>query len=160
MYISAPTATTDSKYIHAYQQIAIQSQNLEFTGDGTTKDFIITGTIVVSSLNATAQTQIAVTRNNIAQTAGSDYTVETVGTNQVVRFATAPNENDVIKITRRQGVTYLPSVLTTNPHGNIVYPYDIYSFVIYYNGALLRPIHDYTFAGTTVTLDSERLAHY
>ena len=155
LYISAPTATTDSKYIHAYQQIAIQSQNLEFTGDGTTKDFIITGTIVVSSLNATAQTQIAVTRNNIAQTAGSDYTVETSGTNQVVRFATAPNENDVIKITRRQGVTYLPSVLTTTFSTATLFTVDdIYSFAIYYNGALLRPIHDYTFAGTTVTLVS------
>lgn len=155
LYISAPTATTDSKYIHAYQQIAIQSQNLEFTGDGTTKDFIITGTIVVSSLNATAQTQIAVTRNNIAQSAGSDYTVETSGTNQVVRFATAPNENDVIKITRRQGVTYLPSVLTTTFSTATLFTVDdIYSFAVYYNGALLRPIHDYTFAGTTVTLVS------
>ena len=155
LYISAPTATTDSKYIHAYQQIKIQSQTLRFTGDATTTDYIITGTIVVSSLNATAQTQIAVTRNNIAQTAGSDYTVQTSGTNQVVRFATAPNENDVIRITRRQGVTYLPSGLTTAFSTATLFTVDdIYSFAVYYNGALLRPIHDYTFAGTTVTLVS------
>jgi hypothetical protein len=153
LYISAPTATTDNKYIHAYQQIRIQSQTLNFTGNGSTTDYIITGTIVVSAVNGTAQTQIAVTRNNIAQTAGSDYTVQTSGTNQVVSFAIAPNNNDIIRITRRQGATYLPSVLTTAFSTATLYTVnDIYSFAVYYNGALLRPIHDYTFAGSTVTL--------
>ena len=153
LYISAPTATTSSNYVWAYQQVGVQSQTLQFTGDATTKDFIITGTIAVSAVNATAQTQIAVTRNNISQTAGGDFTVQTSGTNQVVRFASIPNENDSIVITRRQGVTYLPSGSTTAFSTATLFTVnDIYSFAVYYNGALLRPIHDYTFAGNTVTL--------
>ena len=153
LYISAPTATASGNYVWAYQQVGVQSQTLEFTGDGTTSAFTITGTIVVSSVNATAQTQIGVTRNNISQTAGADYTVITSGTNQQVKFTTAPNENDAIRITRKQGVTYLPSVLTTTFSTATVHSVtDIYSFAVYYNGALLRPIHDYTFAGSTVTL--------
>ena len=153
LYISAPTATTDSNYLYAYQQVEIQSQTLQFTASGSTTDFVIGGTIVVSGVNATAQTQIAVTRNNVAQTAGSDYTVQTVDDQQVVRFATAPNENDLIVVTRRQGVTYLPSVPTTTFSTATLFTVDdIYSFAVYYNGALLRPIHDYTFAGSTVTL--------
>ena len=153
LYISAPTATTTSDYVRVYQQVGVQSQTLKFTGDATTKDFIITGTIVVSAVNATAQTQIAVTRNNVSQVAGGDFTVQTSGTNQVVRFASSPNENDTIVITRRQGVTYLPSVPTTAFSTATVFSVtDIYSFAVYYNGALLRPIHDYTVAGNTVTL--------
>mgnify|MGYP001315870032 CR=1 FL=1 len=153
LYISAPTATTSSNYVYVYNQVSVQSQTLNFTGDGTTTDFIITGTIVVSGINATAQTQLGVTRNNVSQTAGSAYTVQTSGTNQVVRFATAPNENDKIRITRKQGVTYLPSTPTTAFSTATVFSVtDIYSFAVYFNGALLRPIHDYTFAGTTVTL--------
>jgi hypothetical protein len=153
LYISAPTATTSGDYVWAYQQVGVQSQTLNFTGDGTTRDFIITGTIVVSAVNATAQTQLGVTRNNISQTAGSGYTVQTSGTNQVVRFATAPNENDTIRITRLQGVTYLPTVSTTAFSTATVHSVtDIYSFSVYYNGSLLRPIFDYTFAGDTVTL--------
>ena len=153
LYISAPTATTSSNYVYAYNKVEVQNQTINFVGDGSTVDYIITGTIVVSSTNATAQTQLGVTKNNVSQTAGSAYTVQTSGTNQVVRFATAPNENDKIRITRLQGITYLPSTPTTAFSTSTVFSVtDIYSFAVYYNGALLRPIHDYTFAGTTLTL--------
>ena len=149
LYIGAP----EDNRIYAYNKVGVQSQTLKFVGDATTKDFIITGTIVVSAVNATAQTQIAVTRNNIAQTDGGDFTVQTSGTNQVVRFASAPNENDTIVITRRQGITYLPSVPTTTfSTAKLFTVNDIYSFSVFYNGALLRPTFDYTFAGSTVTL--------
>ena len=150
LYISAPE---DNK-VYAYNKIDVQTQTLAFVSDGTTTDFIITGTIVVSATNSVAQTQIAVTRNNIAQVVTTDYTVQTdTSGNQVVRFTTAPNENDEIKITRRQGVTYLPSVPTTTFSTATLYTVNnIYSFSVYYNGALLRPIHDYTFAANTVTL--------
>ena len=153
LYISAPTATTSSNYVWAYNQVSVQSQTLNFTGNGLTKDYIITGTIVVSGVNTTAQIQLGVTRNNISQTAGADFTVQTSGTNQVVRFTTAPNDNDTIRITRRQGVTYLPSTPTTAFSTATVFSVtDIYSFAVYYNGTLLRPIKDYTFAANTVTL--------
>ena len=153
LYISSPTATTSSDYVWAYNKVDVQTQTLNFTGNGTTTDFIITGTIVVSATNSTAQTQLGVNRNNVRQTAGAAYTVQTVGTNQVVRFATAPNDNDAVRITRLQGVTYLPTVNTTNFSTATVFSVtDIYSFSVYYNGALLRPIADYTFSGSTVTL--------
>ena len=155
LYISAPTATASSNYVYAYQQVGVQDQTIEYTANGTTTDFIITGTIVVSSVNSTAETQIGVTRNNVSQIVTTEYTVETVGGNQVVRFITAPNENDEIRITRKQSVTYLPSVPTTTFSTATVFSVtDIYSFAVYYNGELLRPIHDYTFAGNTVTLIS------
>ena len=152
LYISAPE---DNK-IYAYNKVDVQSQTLNFTGDGSTTDFIIAGTIVVSSTNAVAQTQIGVTRNNVSQTAGATFTVgNNLAGNQIVKFTTAPNNNDKIRITRLQGVTYLPSVPTTAFSTATLFTVnDIYSFSVYYNGALLRPIFDYTFAGSTVTLIS------
>ena len=71
MYISAPA---DNK-VYAYNKVNVQDQRLEFTGDGANSNFVIQPTIQVSASVATAQTQIAVTRNNVAQTAGADYTV-------------------------------------------------------------------------------------
>ena len=91
MYISAPE---DNK-IYAYNKVDVQSQTLNFTGDGSTTDFIIAGTIVVSSTNAVAQTQIGVTRNNVSQTAGATFTVgNNLAGNQIVKFTTAPNNNE------------------------------------------------------------------
>jgi len=152
LYISAPE---DNK-IYAYNKVDVQGQTLNFTGDGSTTDYLIEGSIIVSATNGTAQTQIGVTRNNVSQTAGVAFTVvDDANSKQVVRFTTAPNNNDKIRVTRLQGVTYLPSVPTTAFSTATLFTVnDIYSFSVYYNGALLRPIFDYTFAGSTVTLIS------
>ena len=68
MYVSAPA---DNK-VYAYNKINVQDQRLEFTGDGTNSTFVIEPTAGVYSRQP-AQTQIAITRNNVAQTAGVDF---------------------------------------------------------------------------------------
>ena len=152
MYVSAPA---DNK-VYAYNKINVQDQRLEFTGDGTNSTFVIEPTIQVSTVDATAQTQIAITRNNVAQTAGADFTVSTaVGGLQQVNFTTPPNENDDIVIIRRQSQTYFPTVSTTNfSFSTLFTASDTYSMTVLNDNKLLRPFFDYSIVGTDIVLGS------
>jgi len=151
MYISAPA---DNK-VYAYNKIDVQAQRLEFTGDGSNSNFVIQPTIQVSASVATAQTQIAVTRNNVAQTAGSDYTVSVSAGLQQVNFTTPPNENDDIVIIRRQSQTYFPTISTTNfSFSTLFTASDIYSMTVVNDSKLLRPFFDYSIVGTDIVLGS------
>ena len=151
MYISAPA---DNK-VYAYNKVNVQDQRLEFTGDGANSDFVIQPTIQVSASVATAQTQIAVTRNNVAQTAGADYTVSVTAGLQQVNFTTPPNENDDIVIIRRQSQTYFPIGSTTDfSFSTLFTASDIYSMTVINDSKLLRPFFDYTIVGTNVVLGS------
>ena len=149
MYISAPA---DNK-VYAYNKVNVQNQRLEFTGDGANSNFVIQPTIQVSASVATAQTQIAVTLNNVTQTAGADYTVSISAGSQQVNFTTPPNENDDIVIIRRESQSYFPTISTTNfSFGTLFTANDIYSMTVIVDGKLLRPFFDYSIVGTDIVL--------
>jgi hypothetical protein len=151
MYMSAPA---DNR-VYAYNKVNVQDQRLEFTGDGLNSTFVIQPTIQVSAAVATAQTQIAVTRNNVAQDAGTDYTVSEFFGVQQVNFTTPPNENDAIVIIRRQSQTYFPVINTTTfSFATLFTASDIYSFTVIIDSKLMRPYYDYTVVGTNVVLRS------
>ena len=152
MYISAPA---DNK-VYAYTKVEVQSQQLEYTGDGTTTVFVIEPTIVVDANDATATTQIGVTVNNIPKTGGgTDWTLSTVGGVQRITFNDALNEDDALRVIRLQSATYFPSVVTTDFSFTTLFTAsDIYSFAVYHDNVLLRPFFDYTIVGTDVVLGS------
>ena len=152
MYIGAPA---DNK-VYAYSKVEVQSQKLEYTGDGSTTAFVIEPTIVVNASDATATTQIGVTVNNIPQTGGGvDWTLSTVSGVQRITFNTALNQGDELRIIRLQSATYFPSVSTTDfSFSTLFTASDIYSFSVYHDNILLRPFFDYTIVGTDVVLGS------
>ena len=152
MYISAPA---DNK-VYAYSKVEVQSQMIEYTGDGSTTAFNIQPTIVVDSNDATATTQIGVTVNNIPQTGGgTDWTLSTVSGVQRITFNSPLNQGDELRIIRLQSATYFPSVSTTDfSFAKLFTANDIYSFSVYHNNVLLRPFFDYTIVGTNVVLGS------
>jgi hypothetical protein len=155
MYVSAPA---DNK-VYAYNKIDVQTQRLEFVSDGITTKFPIQPTIQVSANDATAQTQITITRNNVAQVpgVGQDFTVLTESGIQQVVFNNnnIPNENDALVIVRRTSQSYFPTISTTNfSFSTLFTASDIYSFSVVNDSKLLRPFFDYTIVSTDVVLYS------
>ena len=151
MYISEPA---DNK-VYAYTREDVQSQVLDFTGDGTTVNFTIEPTILVDTNLVTAQTQLGVTKNNNATVAGSDWSLVLVNSVQTVQFAVAPNDGDTIRIIRLQSQQNIGDGSTVAfDIGPLFTANDIYGFSVFIGDTLQRPTYDYTFAGTTITFTS------
>ena len=151
MYISEPA---DNK-VYAYTREDVQTQRLDFVGDGTTKTFVIEPTIVVDNNLVTAQTQLGVTKNNLATVAGSDWSLVESGGLQTVQFVTAPNNGDTIRIIRLQSKQFVGNNVTTvYDIGSVFTATDEYSFALYVNDVLQRPTYDYTFSSPNITFVS------
>lgn len=145
MYVGAPG--DDSVY--AYNKVEVQSQSLNFVGDGDTTNFDISSTIIIdddSSQAGVGSQQIGVLVNNLPKIAGTDW----VYSSGEVAFTTAPNIGDEITITRSQSKTYLPATSTTEFSVEDLYTaVDIYSFSAIVNDVIQRPYLDYTFNPST-----------
>ena len=151
MYISSPADNN----IDAYNLVNVQSQSVEYTGDAVTTSFAITPAIVVSGTLLTAQTQIGVTVNNIPKLAGVDWNLESVSGTTNVKFTTALNNGDDLRITRLLSYIDNTVVAETTFDTSMLYTVtDIYSFAVYVNNVLQRPGIDYTFVGNDVVLSS------
>jgi hypothetical protein len=152
MYMSEPA---DNK-VYAYNRVDVQSQRLDFVGDGTTRTFAIQPTIVVDSNLVTAQTQLGVTKNNNATIAGVDWTlIETISGIQTVQFTVAPNNGDTIRIIRLQSQQNVGDGSTVAFDISALYTAtDVYGFAVYVDDILQRPTYDYTFSGGTLTFTS------
>ena len=148
MYVGSPG---DDK-VYCYNKVDVQKQSMEFTGNGTNNSFVISGTIIVdddSSDFGIGSQQINVSVNNVPQTANVDYTY-TAGT---VVMTTIPTAGSTILITRKQSVTYNPTVSQTGFLIEDLYTAsDIYSFTVNDDGEILRPYIDYTFDASTKTV--------
>ena len=145
MYVSAPGDDT----VYAYNKVPVQNQILNFTGNGSTKIFTTSGTIVVDDDSAEAgigSQQISVTVNNIPKVANVDWYYS--GT--AVIFFDAPNTGDEIIIRRKQSLSFFPSSpQITFSIEDLYTAQDYYSFSVIVNSVLQRPYLDYTFDPAT-----------
>ena len=89
MYISAPATNT----IYAYSRVDIPAQYVTYTGNGITKSFNYSNSIMI---DYNYPEQLLVTVNNVLLTNGVDYTV----TSTEVQFVSTPEANNKIVIRR------------------------------------------------------------
>ena len=149
MYISSPGDNS----VDAYNLVDVQNQSLGFTGDASTTSFAIDPTIVLDSNLVIAQTQLGITVNNVPKIAVTSWVLELVDGIRYVTFNTALNNGDDLRITRLQSISSFPSVPTTTFDISMLYTVtDIYSFAVYVNDVLQRPVIDYDINGTDVVL--------
>ena len=148
MYIGAPGADK----VYTYNKVDVQTQTIEFTGNGFTQNFDTSSVIVVDDDSADGgigSQQIGVLINNIPQVFDVDWEFN----DGIVVFTTAPNEGDLVRITRKQSKTFFPDTATTGFVVEDIYTIDsIYSFSVYVNDELKRPFWDYTYDNNTKTI--------
>jgi len=136
LYVGAPGANR----VYAYARIDYQPQNVEYYGDGTTYLFNYSDSIVVDS---GIQLSVAVEDNIL--TYGVDYNVS----GGYVIFAQPPLANELITIARRSGDIFFGDDSTdTFSLANIYSATSTEAVTVYINGALQRPVIDYTVDGS------------
>jgi len=142
MYIGGP----GNNVVRAYNRVDVQNQVVEAVGNGTTTDYDISDTIIVdddSAAGGIGADQILVTRNNILQVLGVDWTYDA----PEVQFVTAPNLGDEIRISRKTNKSW---TVGSTPQIDFLIEdlytvTDIYSFSVRVNGVLQRPNYDYIY---------------
>ena len=123
--------------VHLYQRIDVQAQRAVFTGDGSTKQFDIKGSILADT---TAQIICVIDNNVIAE---ADYTLG--GT--VITFDNAPRDLADIKVTRRIAKSYQGDGETKTFDISSLYAKDsINSITVIKDGVIQRPKIDWDYA--------------
>ena len=123
--------------VHLYQRIDYQAQRAEFTGDGSTKQYNISGKIIADT---TAQIICVIDNNVIAE---ADYTLG--GT--VITFDNAPRDGAKIIVTRRNATSYQGDGSTKTFDLAPLYTKDtINSITVIKDGVIQRPKIDWDYA--------------
>ena len=123
--------------VHLYQRIDYQTQRAEFTGDGSTKQYNISGKIIADT---TAQIICVIDNNVIAE---ADYTLG--GT--VITFDNAPRDGAKIIVTRRNATSYQGDGSTKTFDLAPLYTKDtINSITVIKDGVIQRPKIDWDYA--------------
>lgn len=154
MYIGAPGNSIDNTYefgLFAYNKVNVQNQLVTFTGDGFTNLFYIADDIIIDDDSADGgigAQQINVRVNDVAYQPNVNFYYN----GGYLTFTTIPRDGAIIEVSRKQTISFYPTVSTTVFDIAELYTADdIYSFVIYVNGTIQRPLLDYTFdAGTKI----------
>jgi hypothetical protein len=144
MYIGAPGDALGGK-VYAYGRVDVQTQSVEYTGDGTTTEFNWSNHLVVDSANK--NDQIVVTVGNAIATVAVDYVIGAVN----VTFTAPPSPGIPIRIFRRNRETFVADGTgNTYNAGQYLYTARNYeSFSVLRNTVLQRPYIDYTFDPVT-----------
>ncbi len=138
MYIGAPGGNR----VYAYGRVDVQTQSVRYRADGSTAIYNYDQSIVIDDL---VPSQLVVSVDSAIQTYGTDYIVS--GGNVI--FVTAPNAELLITIARRNSAIFESDGSTTTYDLSNIYTIDdIYSFSVYVNNVIQRPIFDYDLVGS------------
>ena len=159
MYIGAPGNDLNNIYqngVYAYNKVSVQSQSLDFVGDGVTTTYNIENIIKVDDDSAIdpadgiGSQQLNVTVNGFVKKANTDW----IYFDGQVIFFSPPLNGAEISIARKQILSFTPAV-STNEFliQELFTATDIYSFSVFVNDVIQRPILDYTFDTNTKIVD-------
>jgi hypothetical protein len=140
LYVGAPGGNT----VYAYARIDVQTQIVQYISTVGQVLYDFSNAIVVDD-----GSQIIVSVDNIIQTYLTDYTVF----ESTVTLSSVPSTGSVVSIVRRDRINATSDGVTDDYDVSSIYSVtDVYSVTVYVDGILLRPVTDYTLAGSTVTL--------
>jgi hypothetical protein len=155
MYIGAPGNSLDNTNqfgVYAYNKVSVQNQSVSFSGDGVTSTFDISGIVIVDDDSSDAgigSQQLNVTVTGFAKQPNVDW----IYFDGKVTFLSPPLNGAPIVIERKQTLSFFPATSTANFLIEDLYTADdIYSFSVYVNDVIQRPILDYTFNTGTKTV--------
>lgn len=139
LYVGAPGGNR----VYAYNRVDVETQSLRVIATSGQTTFDYNGIIVVNN-----GIQLVVSVDNNILTYLVDYNV--VGT-QVI-LTTPAAEGDIVSILRRESLSFLSDGSTTVYDISSIYSaIDTESVTVYIDGALQRPVTDYTVSAGNVT---------
>lgn len=136
IYVGAP----GGNIVYAYGRVDYQIQTKKIIAGASQNLFLYSDEIVISADN-----QLVVAVGSVIQTFDVDYTVS----DNYVLFPVPPVEGSIVTITRRYAETLEGDGSTTTfALDNIYSAVDEYAVSVYLDGALQRPITDYSIDGS------------
>ena len=136
VYVGAP----GGNIVYAYGRVDYQSQSIKLIAGASQNLFLYSDSIVIA-----ADEQLAVAVGDQIQTFGTDYTVS----DNYVVFPVPPVEGSIVTITRRPAASFAGDGSTTTfSLANIYSAVNNYAVVVYVNGAIQRPVIDYSVNGS------------